>query len=121
MNQASQIERTLIDVSIESLRLVRAFEKLLANLDDREAQRYLSRISYFCKSLSQGLDEAGLSLIHPTPGDFYDPGMAVTAVNLADFQPEDALVIDVTLEPIVMGCDGTIKRTGSVTVRKAHT
>ena len=51
-------------------------------------------------------------------GQSYDPGMAVSALNIADFGPDDVLIIDQTVEPIVMGPDGLV-RGGTVMLAKA--
>ena len=39
-------------------------------------------------------------------------------MNIGDFEPEDELVIDQMIEPIVMRAEGLI-RPGTVTLRKA--
>jgi hypothetical protein len=50
-------------------------------------------------------------------GQSYDTGAAATAINVADFSPDDVLVVDQMLEPIIMGTDGLL-RSGTVTLRK---
>ena len=45
------------------------------------------------------------------------PGMAATPLNIEDFGPEDQLVVDKMLEPIIM--EGTtLAKTGTVTLRR---
>ncbi len=43
--------------------------------------------------------------------------MAATALNVADFGPEDELFVDQMIEPVVMGADG-VRRTGTMMLRK---
>ena len=45
--------------------------------------------------------------------------MAATPLNIEEFEPEDALIVDQMLEPIIMGPNGVI-RTGTVTLRKGE-
>jgi hypothetical protein len=52
-------------------------------------------------------------------GQPFDPGIAASAMNLGDFAPEDALLVDQMVEPIVMGPNG-LKRQGTVMLRKAQ-
>ena len=43
--------------------------------------------------------------------------MAVSALNIEDFDAEDTLLIDQMVEPIIMGPDGLL-RSGTVMLRK---
>jgi hypothetical protein len=45
--------------------------------------------------------------------------MAATALNAEDFDPDDNLVVDQMLEPIIMGEEG-LARTGTVILRKVE-
>jgi hypothetical protein len=46
--------------------------------------------------------------------------MAVAALNLGDFEADDALLVDQMMEPIIMGPDG-LRRQGTVMLRKLRT
>ena len=46
--------------------------------------------------------------------------MAVTPLNIEDFEPNTPLIVDQMMEPIIMGSDGIIK-TGTVILKKANT
>jgi hypothetical protein len=50
-------------------------------------------------------------------GQKYDPGVAATALNISDFGPDDELVIEQMVEPIVMGSEGII-RPGTVLLKR---
>jgi len=108
--------KTLIDVSIEGWRFARVFTRLLSKLDAGEAQRYANQARYFLKKVDDGLDGFGLKIVS-LEGQPYDPGMAVSALNIGDFGPDDVLVIEQMVEPVVMGPDGLV-RGGTVILAK---
>lgn len=107
----------LIDVAIEGWRFARAYARLVEKLDLNEAQRYANQARYFIKKIDDSLKSLGISLVS-IDGHSYDPGMAVSALNLVDFASEDALVIEQMIEPIVMGHQGVV-RSGTVLLAKA--
>lgn len=109
--------QTLIDTSVEGWRFVRVFLRLLSKLDASEGVRYSNQARYFLKKIDDGLDAYGLRIVS-LEGQPYDPGMAVSALNIGDFGPEDSLVVDQMVEPIVMGRDGLV-RGGTAMLAKA--
>lgn len=109
-------QKALIDISIEGWRFARVFARLLTKLDAGEAQRYANQARYFLKKVDDGLDGFGLRIVS-LEGQSYDPGMAVSALNIGDFGPDDVLVIDQMVEPVVMGPDGLV-RGGTVILAK---
>ncbi len=54
----------------------------------------------------------------PRKGQPFDAGVAAQPLNLDEFGPDDMLVVDQMLEPIVMGPEGIVKE-GSILLRKA--
>jgi len=108
--------KALVDVSIEGWRFARVFTRLLTKLDAGEAQRYANQARYFLKKVDDGLDGFGLRIVS-LEGQPYDPGMAVSALNIGDFGPDDVLVIEQMVEPVVMGPDGLV-RGGTVILAK---
>lgn len=114
-----QLERSLIDIAVESWRFSRLFARVVNKLDAGEAGRYVNQLRYFQKKMEESLDAAGLKLVN-VEGQPFDPGMAASAVNGGDFGPDDALLVDQMLEPIIMGPDG-LKKQGTVMLRKVHT
>jgi len=113
-----QIERALIDVAVESWKFSRIFAKVVNKLDAGEAGRYVNQLRYFQKRVEQNLDSAGLKLVN-VEGHVFDPGMAASPLNIEDFGPEDALLVDQMVEPIIMGRDG-LKKPGTVMLRKVQ-
>ncbi len=112
-----QFEHSLIEVAVESWRFSRLFGKVVNKLDAGEASRYLSQLRYFQKKVEDNLASSGLKLVN-VEGHPYDPGMAASALNLGDFGPDDVLLVDQILEPIIMGSDG-LRKQGTVMLKKA--
>lgn len=112
------LEQTLIDMAIEGWRFSRTFTRLLSRLDAGEGERYVNQVRFFQKKMEDSLETNGMRLVN-VDGQMFDPGMAVSALNIGDFGPEDELVVEQTVEPIIMGIDG-LKRPGTVMLRKAH-
>jgi len=113
------LERSLIEMAVESWKFSRLFARVVNKLDAGEASRYASQLRYFQKRVEQNLDAAGLKLVD-VEGHAFDPGIAASPLNIADFGPEDALLIDQMIEPIIMGPDG-LKKQGTVILRKVET
>jgi hypothetical protein len=116
--RSEALEQSLISVAVETWRLSRLFARVLAKLDVGEQGRYANQLRYFQKKVEEQLQAAGLKLVS-VEGEAFDTGIAATALNLADFDPEDTLLVEQMVEPIVMGDDG-LKRSGTVLLRKAH-
>lgn len=108
--------KALIDVSIEGWRFARVFGRLLSKLDAGEAPRYANQARYFLKKIDDGLEGFGLRIVS-LEGQPYDPGMAISALNIADFGPDDILYVEQMIEPVVMGPDGLV-RGGTVMLAK---
>lgn len=112
-----QASEGLLILASESWRFARLFSRVLEKLDAGEGQRYENQLRYFLKRVDESLQAANLRLVN-LEGQAYDPGIAATALNIADFEPEDRLVIEQMIEPIVMGPDGIVKA-GTVLLKKA--
>lgn len=114
-----QLEQSLIDMAVESWRFLRLFSRVVRKLDAGEAGRYVNQLRYFQKKVEESLEASGLKLVN-VEGQPFDPGMAASAVNIADFGPDDQLLVDQMIEPIIMGHEG-VRKQGTVTLRKVHT
>ena len=110
------LERSLIDMAVESWRFSRLFARVAGKLDAGESGRYLGQLRSFQKKIEDGLAANGLHLVD-VEGQPYDPGMAVSALNLGDFGPDEALAVDQMLEPVIMGPTG-LRRAGTVLLRR---
>jgi hypothetical protein len=117
-NARQLIERSLIDIAIESWRFSRLFARLVNKLDVGESGRYANQLRYFQKTVEENLAANGLTLVN-VEGQMFDPGMAASALNIGDFGPEEVLMVDQMVEPIIMGPEG-LKKQGTVMLRKAQ-
>lgn len=113
------VAKSLLDIAIESWRFGRVFERVLARLDAGEKGRYQGQFQWFRRKVEESLQSAGMRMVN-VEGQPFEPGVAATPVNIADFQEDEALVIDQMLEPIIMGPEGVV-RTGIVTLKRAGT
>jgi hypothetical protein len=116
--QTDQLEQSLIDIAVESWRFSRLFARVVDKLDAGEAGRYVNQLRYFQKKVVESLDSSGLKLVN-IEGQAFDPGMAASALNIGDFEPDDTLLVDQMVEPIIMGPDG-LKKQGTVMLRKVQ-
>jgi hypothetical protein len=114
---AVDLRQPLIEIVIESWRLAKLFQRVLGKLEASESNRYVNQIRYFQKRVDDTLALTGMRLVS-LEGLPYDPGMAVTPLNIADFGPEDTLVVEQMMEPILMGQDGVVK-SGTVLLKQA--
>lgn len=106
-----RLQASLIGIASELFRFTRVFEKAVSRLDYEERNRYYSQFSWFSKRVLKAMDEAGLKLIN-LEGQLYDPGMAVTPLNIEEFEEEDGLYVAQMLEPVVMK-EGTLIKMGT--------
>jgi hypothetical protein len=113
-----QLEQSIIEMAVEAWRFSRLFGKVVSKLDAGESGRFLSQLRYFQKRVEESLDSNGLKLVN-VEGHPYDPGIAASALNLGDFGPDDTLLVDQMLEPIIMGPNG-LRKQGTVMLRKVE-
>jgi hypothetical protein len=111
-------EQSLVDIAVESWRFARLFSRALGKLDAGEASRYSNQLSYYLKRLEESLAATGLRLVN-LEGQPYDAGMAAAALNIADFGPDDQLLVDQMVEPIIMSGEGLLKA-GTIILRKSE-
>lgn len=118
VSRDESLERSLIDVAVESWRFSRLFARVVNKLDAGEAGRYQNQLRYFLKKVEENLEGNGLKLVN-VEGQPYDAGMAASALNVGDFGPDDVLLVDQMVEPIIMGSNG-LRKEGTVMLRKVQ-
>ena len=110
--------KSLLELAVESWRFSKVFERIVMKLDAGEKARYFGQYRWYVKRLDELLAQGEFKLVsveeHP-----YDPGMAVTPLNIDEFDSSDRLVVDQMLDPIIMGRNGIMKM-GTVTLRKVE-
>lgn len=118
-NESSQdLQETVINIAVEAWRFGRVFERLLLKLDAGEQTRYRNQFRWFAKKVEEALAGADLHLVN-IEGQRFDPGAAVTPLNIEDFEPDDVLVVEQMVEPIIMG-KACLIRTGTVILKKVE-
>lgn len=112
MNDFEIIKNSVMEIAVEHYRFKNTFMKAISKLDFEEQSKYMSQFAWFSKKVTKAVEDAGLRIIS-LEGQAYDPGMAVTPLNIDDFEVEDELKIVQMIEPIIMQED-TVLKTGTV-------
>ena len=109
-------EESVIEMTINSWRLQKLFLKITRQLDAGDQAKYQSQLRYFRNTTRDILERFGLKLVD-LEGQKYDGGMAVSALNVTEFEASDELIVDQMTEPVIMGKEG-LKRMGTVLLRR---
>ena len=109
-------KKAIINLAIEAWRFAKVFERGITQLNAARAKRHTSQLQLFLKKTEESLEDVGLRIVN-VEGQPYDPGMAATPLNIEDFEPDDHLVVNQMLEPIIMD-GGSLAQTGTVTLRR---
>ncbi len=112
IDNCNKLKESLIEIACEHYRFKRVFAKAISKLDIEEQNKYSSQFAWFSKKVVRALDEADLKIVN-VDGQLYDPGMAVTPLNIEDFETDDILYVEQTMEPIIMQ-ENTVVKTGTV-------
>lgn len=113
MNELNDIQKnSLITIATESFRFQKTFEKVIQQIGFEESRKYQNQLNYYAKRVSKSLDIFGVRILD-LEGKAYDPGMPVSPINIEDFEADDQLFIQQTVEPIVM-MDDTVLKMGTV-------
>jgi hypothetical protein len=102
------LKQPYLELAIESWRFAKLFARITSKMDLTEANRYSNQLRYFQKRLDDSLQVIDMKLVS-LEGQLYDPGMAASPLNIADFGPEDKLLVDQMVEPLIMGPNGIVK------------
>jgi hypothetical protein len=111
-------KESLLTLALEAWRFSNVFCRVIGKIDAGEQARYVSQYRYFLKQMEDILLCEGYKFVN-LEGQLFDPGTAATALNLNDFAPDELLVIDQMLEPVVMSNEGLV-RMGTVLLRKVE-
>lgn len=118
MADNERIMNNLVGIAVETYRLKDVFKRALRNADPGEKKKYMSQFNWFEKQVHAALKDMDIRVVDLS-GQKYDPGMAVTPINLDDFDMDTGLIIDRMMEPVVMLGDQLI-RTGTVILREEN-
>lgn len=112
MMDEKKLKDNLVSIASELFRFEKVFKKAIGKLEIEDQNKYVSQFAWFEKKVIKALDESGSHLVN-IEGQIYDPGMAVTPLNIEDFETDDVLYVVQMMEPIIMNDDGVVK-TGTV-------
>ncbi len=114
--KADGYKESIIKLATESWHFTTVYQRMLTTLDASEHRKYTSQLRWHIKKMEESLEEGGLRIVN-VEGQPYDPGMAVTPVNIEDFDVDVPLVVSRMLEPIIM--EGTaLAKMGRVTLKR---
>jgi hypothetical protein len=102
------LKQPYLELAIESWRFAKLFARIMSKMELNEASRYSNQLRYFQKRLDESLLVLDMKLVN-LEGQLYDPGMAASPLNIADFGPDDKLVVAQMVEPLIMGTKGIVK------------
>lgn len=115
---AAILQEALVAIAVESWRFINVFGNALKRLEPKDQTRYENQKQWFVRRLKESMERAELRFVDVTQ-QIYDPGMAVTPINLDEFEPTDVLLVERMLEPIIMH-RGTLLKMGTVSLIKAN-
>lgn len=112
MANEEKLKENLVTIASELFRFEKVFKKAIGKLEIEDQNKYVSQFAWFAKKVTKALDEAGFHLVN-IEGQIYDPGMAVTPLNIDEFEPDDKLFVEQIIEPIIMS-ENAVYKTGTV-------
>ena len=107
-----ELKQSIIEMATEAWRFRRVFNKAMSKLEAGESKRYIGQFSWFIKKVDSALKTAGMRIVD-VEGKPYDIGMAVSPLNIDDFDECDRLFVEQMIEPIIMDEEKVLK-TGTV-------
>lgn len=117
LEENEKMSDSLIQIATEFQRFEKVFSKVIGKLNVDEQSKYESQFAWFSKRVMRALNQAGFTCIS-VENEIYDPGMAVTPLNLDEFAVSDTLVVEQMIEPIIMK-NNTVVKTGTVLLRRS--
>ena len=108
---AGHATQALADLATEAWRFGKVAMRSAEEMDVMDADRFLNQYDWFARKIQAVMEEAGLWTVDLT-GQLYEPGMAVTPLNLEDFPEGTPLVIVQMVEPVLME-NGKVRKMGT--------
>ncbi len=107
----NNLQNAIIEMAVEAWRFRRVFYKAMSKLEAGERTRYIGQFNWFIKKVDSALTTAGMKIVD-VEGQPYDIGMAVTPLNIDEFEPDIPLYVEQMIEPIIMD-DEKVLKTGT--------
>ncbi len=102
----------LTQISLEMWKLLRAFERALADLPDDKASKRAAQYRYSKGRLEAVLDGAGMRLL-TFEGQNFSAHLPVSPMNADEIDNPDEAFVESTIEPTIVGQD-LVLHTGKV-------
>ena len=106
------------DFLVEDYRFRRSYISAVDKLFLEEKKKYESAYNFHVSKVAE-LSELFHLRIVVFDGKVYDDGMSITPLNADEFEKEDRLVVQQTIEPTIITFDGKIIMTGTVILSAA--
>jgi hypothetical protein len=123
MNTIPGGKTSIIDFSLELWRHKSLIEKLLEKLSEKhginEINKYVSQYKWFEKKKEDFIKSFNLEFIEYQNGHPFDIGMTVQPINIGDFDENDVLLIEKTVQPTIT-YNGKLIKNGSVMLKKEN-
>lgn len=116
--EAERMQLAIAEIAAESWRYRLALKKALKKMDVMDAERFSRQYDYFADRVNQAITTADLRVLDLS-GQPYSVGLPVQAINIEEFDEDEALVITQTIEPVIMMA-GRVQRIGMVMVDRIH-
>ena len=107
-NTYEQLLKSIIDLTVESYRFKKVFERVLLKLETGEQARYLGQLAWFNKKIDDALLNCGLNIVN-LESQKYDIGMAATPINIDEFDYNEILLVEQMIEPLIMSKNSIVK------------
>ena len=117
-SEAEKMQLAIAEIAAESWRYGQALHKVLRKLDVMDAERFSRQYKYFASKVERAVATAGVTVLDLSRQP-YSVGLPVQAMNLGEFDEDEALIITQTIEPVIM-LDGRVLKTGMVMVDVSH-
>ena len=115
--ELEKLNQCIIAMAIESWRFSKVFLKIIEKIDVGERSRFISQQRYFLKKIEDSLSGSGYKLSN-LEGQKFDPGIAAKAVNLDDFSPDEKLIVEQMIEPVILKLNGDIVKMGTIILKE---
>lgn len=87
-------------LAVDYWKLLRAFERTLDRVPEEHKAKTLAQARFSAGQLDAIMRDAGLKIV-TFEGQAFSPNLPVAAINWTDFNGEEDLVIETTVEPAI--------------------
>jgi hypothetical protein len=104
-------------MAVEYWKLLRAFDRAIERLPEEHRSKTAAQAKFSAGRLDALLRESGLNLA-TFEGKPFEANLPVAAVNIDDFESDDGLMVESTVEPAIVDADMQVLAMGKVILKK---